>query len=472
MAIGTAAAIIGSAVVGAGASALSSRSAANKAADASKYAADQNAQVSREIYNQTRTDLAPYNQAGQGALSALMVRLGITPMNAQGAPPPSSYGAPATQQAPAVQGGYNASGKAAGGPAGVTPAQPIPGRDDALQVGRPTPSPIAPTAIPGAQGTPGGGIDYARLMQERPDVVAEAQKVLAQADRNSPEFTRLGLDRGVEGFIDWWSQNKPAEDTYTPPRVAGTPGGAPGAGQVPAGQTPQYFQETYAQRPDALAAPTFERPQALQAPGAFSWDPSQIANDKGFQFETRQTTDNVNAGSAARGLLRSGDAAKALQDRLFGVAHTYGNDYFNRATGAYDRNQDAYRFAQGRQDANFIDDRSYGTNLWNTQQNRNDNIFSEDRGFQAGRFDQGTANLFGLVGSGQNAAAQQGNAGNVFASNVINSNNQRAAGVGNAALTNGQNMTNLFGSAAGALGTYYGMRGSSGGGGLPRTYNI
>lgn len=456
MAIGTAAAIIGSAVVGAGASALSSRSAANKAADASKYAADQNAQVSREIYNQTRNDLAPYNQAGQGALSALMVRLGITPTNATGAPPPSSYGGqPQPQPAPAAT--FN---KTPGGPAGTTPAQPIPGRDDTRQVGRPFPdliSSVTGQGAPTAQGAP-GGVDYAKLATERPDLKAQYDKVIAQADRNSPWFKEHGLDRGFDGFADWWLKNQNPGTGYNPPMTSGTPA-APAQGQVPAGQTPQYFQETYAQRPDALAVPTFQRPKDLQAPGAFSWDPSQIAKDKGFQFETKQTTENVNAGSAARGMLRSGDAAKALQDRLFGVAHTYGNDYFNRATGAYDRNQDAYRFAQGRQDANFIDDRSYGTNLWNQQQGRADNIFSEDRGFQAGRFDQGTSNLFGLMGAGQNAAAQQGNAGNVFASNVINSNNQRANTTANAALANGQNMSNLFGSAAGALGTYYGMRG-------------
>jgi hypothetical protein len=234
----------------------------------------------------------------------------------------------------------------------------------------------------------------------------------------------------------------------------------------------------------------------------FSWDPSQIANDAGFKFETSETTKGVNAGAAARGKLRSGDAAKALQDRLFGVAHTYGNDYFSRALQGYGANrnafesnrtygsnltryqqdraddnfsedrtrgdnifsqdrgfgEDRYRFDQARQDQNFTDDRSYGTNLWNTVQNRNDNVFADDRSFAANRNDQATANLFNLTNVGANAAAGTAQAGQNYAAGITNSNNQRASATANAALANGQNVSNLFGSAAGALGSYYGAR--------------
>src|SRR4249920_1847194 len=55
-----AAAIAGSAVLGAGASMMS----ANTAAGASRDAADKQAQM----YQQTRTDLSPYNTMGQNAL--------------------------------------------------------------------------------------------------------------------------------------------------------------------------------------------------------------------------------------------------------------------------------------------------------------------------------------------------------------------------------------------------------------------
>lgn len=386
---------------------------------------------------------------------------------------------------------------------------------------KPTAAPAAPTAAPSAPAS-GGGVDYSRLQQDRPDVYAEYQKLAGQADRNSPWYSEHGLDRGFEGFADWWLQNKPAEDTYSAPQV-----GAPQSAAAPVDPNappPEYFSETYAPRPDAVAIPEFNRPQDVAAPTfnrdpdpqrgadmqfqdygsgpAFSWDPSQIAKDAGFIFETGEAAKGVNANAAARGKLRSGDAVKALQDRLFGVAHTYGNDYFNRALQGYganrnafesnrnygsnltkyqqdradnifsddrafnedqfrtDRNygEDRYRFDQARQDQNFTDDRSYGTNLWNTVQNRNDNIFSDDRNFAANRNDQATSNLFNLTNVGANAAAGTAQAGQNYANGVTNSNNQRANATANAAIANAANTTNLFGSAANAIGSYYGAR--------------
>jgi hypothetical protein len=57
---------------------------------------------------------------------------------------------------------------------------------------------------------------YSEIRAERPDVVSEAERLLATADRNSPWFNQHGLNGGVNGFIDWWLQNKPANDVYSP----------------------------------------------------------------------------------------------------------------------------------------------------------------------------------------------------------------------------------------------------------------
>ena len=62
-----AAAVIGSAVVGGVASTVSG----NKAANASKHAADQSAAVQQYMYDTTRSDYAPYRQVGYDALDAL-----------------------------------------------------------------------------------------------------------------------------------------------------------------------------------------------------------------------------------------------------------------------------------------------------------------------------------------------------------------------------------------------------------------
>jgi len=73
MAIGTAAAIIGGAVIGAGASMIGSRSAADATKDAAKRAT--NAEL--EMYNQSRTDLMPYREAGYNALDSINQLYGL-----------------------------------------------------------------------------------------------------------------------------------------------------------------------------------------------------------------------------------------------------------------------------------------------------------------------------------------------------------------------------------------------------------
>jgi hypothetical protein len=87
MAIGTTAAILGSAALGAGSSILSSN-AANKgqqqAANASQQAADQATAEQRRQYDLSRTDNAPWLQAGQGALSQLSQLYNLNGQGAQG----------------------------------------------------------------------------------------------------------------------------------------------------------------------------------------------------------------------------------------------------------------------------------------------------------------------------------------------------------------------------------------------------
>lgn len=87
MAIGTAAALLGSAVIGAGSSALSGA----KASKAASKAAAQNAAIQQQQYNQTRSDLQPYTQLGYGAGGALASRLGLGGGGGGG----GGYGAPA-----------------------------------------------------------------------------------------------------------------------------------------------------------------------------------------------------------------------------------------------------------------------------------------------------------------------------------------------------------------------------------------
>lgn len=71
--------ILAAATLGAGAlSAISGNSAAKKAADASRYATDQNNALQREQFAQTQANLSPYMLAGQTGLDTLGQRAGGT----------------------------------------------------------------------------------------------------------------------------------------------------------------------------------------------------------------------------------------------------------------------------------------------------------------------------------------------------------------------------------------------------------
>ena len=82
MAIGTAAAILGSAALGAAASRSASKtqsSAAAQAADVQKQVADQQTALQREMFERTREDQAPYRTAGYNALAEMQRTAGNVP---------------------------------------------------------------------------------------------------------------------------------------------------------------------------------------------------------------------------------------------------------------------------------------------------------------------------------------------------------------------------------------------------------
>lgn len=177
------AAIAGSAIVGAGASYLGSKSAAKTQANAATEAANTQLQAAREaaalqlgFFNTVRGDLAPYRGIGAAAIPGYMALLGL--------PTP---------------------GATSGGTGGTS---------------------NAPLTVPGVGGTPAstapmraGDVNWAQVLKDRPDVLAEYNKVIAQADKNSPFYTQHGLDKGPEGFAEWWyNNNRPQGDTYTAPQ--------------------------------------------------------------------------------------------------------------------------------------------------------------------------------------------------------------------------------------------------------------
>lgn len=396
------------AVIGAGASIYSAnqqKKAASKAQAAQDRAAEQQLQLQREQFDRVQGLQQPFIQGGYAAFDQLLGRLGVTQPQTR---PQAAPNAPGAQGAP-----------------------------------------MAPSGPSAPQAAPQGGADWQAYLDANPDVKANAEQRAAAE----------GVDPLViaQEHYNLYGKDENRALPMQPSQMASDPN-AP----------PDYMNMA---RPEAPAAPTFQRPEAMrfqdygQGP-QFSWDPSQIANDAGYQFETAQTAANVNANSAARGKLRSGDAAKALQDRLFGVAHTYGNDYFSRAMQGYNANRSA-----------FQDNRNYGTGLTQYQQGRADNIFADDRGFDmaryqdqrtygdarfdaernyaTNRYDTQTGNLFNLTGIGTGAANAVAGAGSAYANNSGNVFGNQANAASQAAQDRASANAGMVGSIAGAAGNVF-----------------
>lgn len=445
-----AAAVAGAVGIG---SSLYSSSQAKKASKA-QLAAQQQAEAAklaaqREAFNTVQGLNQPGVDAGNLGLDALLKEFGLAPGGGRSQAPqgPMSYDAAGNVQrgaapmAPNYGGGQVAqgggAGKVPGGFAGGLPANT--GGDMAPQ---------------------GGG-----YLDANPDVAQFARDAVAQG------FTPEGWSGGV---ID--SPEEAAQYHYE------TYGQQEGR-QMPMGPGQQGpIDYTTAERPNAPTAPQFERPDAVQfgdygqAPAAFSYTTADIENDPGYRFALSQGLGAVNAASAARGKLRSGDTIKALQDRGSGVAHQFDQNFFNRALSTFGANRNAfeadrsfagnrYQFDTNRQDQNFGDDRGYGTGLWQFGVNRGDQVFNDARDYQTGRIDQRTNNLFDLAGIGQSANRTIGNAATGFANAQSDSAQSSADAISRNAQNRAVANNNVVGAIGGAATNLFSAWGGGSGGG-------
>ncbi len=73
----------------------------------------------------------------------------------------------------------------------------------------------------------------------------------------------------------------------------------------------------------------------------FSFNPSDLEHDPGYQFQLGQGTAAVNNSASARGLLTSGNTLQDLTKFGQGLAGTYYNDAFKRALDTFNTNQNS-----------------------------------------------------------------------------------------------------------------------------------
>jgi hypothetical protein len=410
------------AVIGAG-TAIYAGSQQNKAAKvglaAQTDANDKSLQLQRETRDSNVALNQPFIAGGQGAYAQLLKQFNVNqPAPAQPTVAPSG-GYPTADQ-------RRAAGGVDGGGGGAGATNPAPG----------------PGSTPAA-GNPGGGFDAQAYLAQNPDV-ASSQWLASQ---NVGDLNGDGKSDQTDQ-AQWHFQNYGQAEGRQAPQLAPQPA------QAPAAQPAQPGQDLMtAARPTAPQAPTFTTPNTGQAPNmgpapTFGPAPDQaqffgnFQESPGFKFAVEQATRGVNAGYGARGLLKSGAAINAVQQRATDLANQdYGN-WFNRQNALYGSALGQYNTTNARDlaqynTANARDlaqwnantdrtlnqaniDRNVGMAQYNTDVNRQDLNFNNDRQYQTSRADTNTGNLFSLTNIGLGAAGNVSGANSAYANNASN----------------------------------------------------
>lgn len=403
MAISTGAAILGAALIGGGASALSSRNATNTAANASQNATDQTVALQRDILNLQQSNTATSRAVGNAALMQLAQR----------------YGLDVSQVAQAAQGlGVQVEGDPA----------------------------------PAAQAVNQEFLDNpfnADLVQEGNRVVAAGEfpdmaSYLAFHDQQNPGEAK---DRG-----DWRQSAAPASQASTAATDVDQNGYYTGV-RPTVEAAPTYVAPTYR--------------ETSVAPLDVSLGKYEKSPDYEFQLDqgnknilaNASATGGLESGAALKALQTFGQKL-AMGDYSQWRGYTTGQYNTDRAYTA-NRDDAANSFGQSTALAKFGADQSnyqYGTNLGQS-------IYNANRDYSTNRYDTNTNALMGLAGYGQNATNANSGALSAYGQNVGNAYFNNATTQGNAALAGAGQLNNLLSNGTSALAYYYGNQGGAGGAG-------
>jgi len=394
-------AIIGSAILGAGASAITSTKAANKAADSSQYATDQTIAFNNKALDLQQQNTQPYRDAGALATQKLLEQLGLAPAKTTAAT---------------------------------------------------TPQPGSP--------------DYAAYTAAHPDVKAAWDSTASKNEKYGGDYNKW-----VEDQYNTWGKDA----GWEMPTVAAKPADTPQVAQAPTGAVAPDAVRPAIKQTEGYTGPEFVSAGRYQMPEMDPLDVS-LANyqkDPGYDWQQSEAARATLAGSAATGALRSGAAAKALQDRAQQIANTDYSNWRSYTTGQY--NTDRARLDQNaqfgfnallsqnqQQNALNTANSQFGYNALTNQNNLNNQFnqqnFSTDRAFTADQKQQGVNNLFSLTGVGASAAGSANNAIGQNASNNSNALFSNASAQGNAALASAGQVNNAINTGTNALAYYLGNK--------------
>lgn len=258
---------IGAAIAGAGVlSSVVGASSAGKAADASKQASDAAVQQQQEQYQQTRSDLLPYNTTGQSASNRLAQIFGLS--GGVPAPAPSPVASPAPSFAPGV---------------GASPGGGLPQGWQIIETDN------------GGGGESGPGSPISVLLDDQGNIA-----------------TTLPAGAAGQTAAQQWLQER---GLWQP--AGGLPGGA--------AYQPQQQQPTQMVNAGALpGSGSAVAPYAAPNNGLFDMSVEALRQTPGYQFAFDEGMRGVNASAAARGNALSGAAIKAAARFGTGLAdNTY-----------------------------------------------------------------------------------------------------------------------------------------------------
>lgn len=318
-----AAAIIGSAVVGAGASSL----ATNSAAKASQSATDANTALQQQTLAQQQANTATGRATGDAALNSLATRFGLN---------------------------NGTNGAAATGAAGGAAAQP---------------------------GFNVGAFEQA-ISQVNPGIIQEANRVVADGEFPSKEAYYQWHDQKYPDEVRPYLSQFASTPAATPATTAQTPATTqPASAPLPgsAGSVDANGAYTVA-RPVIADAPAYRETSIAPldiSQGAYTQSPD-------YNFQLDQGNKNILANASATGGLESGAALKALQ--TFGqnlalgdysqwrdyTTGQYNNDRAftaNRDDAANSFNTNQYQYGTTLAQNAYNSDRDYSSNRYDTQTN-------------------------------------------------------------------------------------------------------
>ncbi len=162
----------------------------------------------------------------------------------------------------------------------------------------------------------------------------------------------------------------------------------------------------------------------------FSFNPSDLQNDPGYQFQLGQGTAAINNSASARGLLTSGNTLQDLTKFGQGLAGTYYNDAFKRAQDTFNTNQNTTL-------NNLSTLSNFGLNASNqfnqaSQNNSNQQAGNTlGAGYYGGNVGINTANTLGNwnINAAKTAGDYAVGAGTATGEGILGSNNSLTSGV-------------------------------------------